>query len=284
MNNPQTNDAGRQARPEYLDDEISLAELWNTLERRKYVILICLLAALLAAAAASLLTSPRYESRAVIAVGKAAGAVLEAPELLQQRLKHQYRVDDPDITPEPPYLSAVEVDTRGAKTVLTLAARGESPEQARDFLGGVVGQVLSEHNERYTRLRGLRQGRVDSLAEAIAQVEGQIALMADKIRSLGAHDASTAAILTVERGKLISELTHLKEQRTDLEFSLLPPNTEPTRLLLEPTLTESPERPRPVLYTALALVLGLFGGVVAAFVWEAAARVRREMDARQGED
>lgn len=269
MNNPQTNNAGRQARPEYLDDEISLAELWNTLERRKYVILIFLLAALLAAAAASLLMSPRYESRAVIAIGKVADTPLDAPELLQQRLKHQYRVDDPDITPEPPFLSGVEVDTRGAKTVLTLAARGESPEQARDFLGGVVGQVLSEHNERYTRLRGLRQGRVDSLAEAVAQVEGQIALMADKSRSLGAHEASSAAILTVERGGLISELTNL-------ELSLLPPNTEPTRLLLEPTLAEGPERPRPLLYTALALALGLFGGVLAALVWEAGAKIRQE--------
>jgi hypothetical protein len=272
-------DRARSHQPEP-GSQISLSDLWQILLRRKLWIIAVFAVAIAGSIGASLLISPVYESRAAVLIGGIAGhgileRPVENPEVLVERLKYTYHVDEPYFKRNPPYLSSVAV-ARGAKQMVTLKAIGANPAEARDFLGRVVEHVMSDHRQPYDEAVRVQNEYLTAVEEQLLQLHQDVDALTEHLHGLKAKDPSEAALVTLERATRRAAEPTLESTRTTLRLVLMPPHTQPTQLLQEPTLPERAARPRPALYITVGVVLGILMGLFAAFCAELLASARKK--------
>lgn len=267
---------GVDLQPYYQADEISLIDLWNMLAARKLLVFGVLLACLIVGAVVIIFTSPLYESRTVINVGQITGVgKLEVPAVLVQRLSEEYRVNDStEGKLSPPYLSEVSISKDGGGDIVVLKARGKTAKQASQFLDGVVAKILRQHQDVYEGIRQKLQKRLESLQNELTKINGQIGLIGDQIRSLGNSNTSLAGTLTLEKASLMAQLPDLEDQINKVRLNLSPVQSSPTTLIRQPTVPIKPVQPRPVLYIALSLVLGVVLGILSALFAEFLAKAK----------
>jgi len=274
QNAPQHQDAretvGYPGPAYYRDDEISLIDLWNVLIRRKWMIAGAMVLCVLAAIMYSMVATPVYESRTVVLIGKVATiGPVENPDEMVQRLLQAYKVgDDTEGGREMPYVEAISLNKRDADHVLTISARAETSQEASRFLSEVVEELLSEHQVWFDQATAVLKGRLDTLNALTRAFESHIVTIQDELNTVRKIDPVQASVMAVESGKLIAQLPDMEERRVNLELNLLDSRSYPTSLLRAPTLTVKPIQPRPKLYVAIALVLGLMLGIFAAFFAE----------------
>ena len=254
----------------YPEDEISLVDLWNVLMRRKLLILAITILAVMAATLYSLAATTIYESQAVVLVGKTpATGPLENPDEMVQRLRQAYRVgDDTEGAREMPFVEAISLNKREADHVVTLTARAEAPQQASQFLQSVVDGLLEEHRARFEQAAALIQSHLDSLTGQTEAFQSQIALIQAEMDQVREVNPVQASVLAVESGKLMAQLPALEQRRNQLQLDLLDSRSYASQILRSPTVAAKPIQPRPKLYIAIALVLGVMLGVFAAFFAE----------------
>jgi len=262
----------------YPEDEISLIDLWNVLMRRKLLILAIAILAVIAATVYSVVATPVYESQAVVLVGKTpATGPLENPDEMVQRLRQAYRVgDDTEGAREMPYVESISLNKREADHVVTLTARAEAPQQASQFLQTVVDGLIQEHGVRFEQAAALIKSHLDSLTSQTEAFQSQIALIQAEMDQVREVNPVQASVLAVESGKLMAQLPNLEQRRNQLQLDLLDSRSYASRLLRSPTVAAKPIQPRPKLYIAMALVLGVMLGVFAAFFAEFLTNARRE--------
>jgi capsular polysaccharide biosynthesis protein len=262
----------------YPDDEISLVDLWNVLTRRRLVILGIAVLCVAAAIVYSLLATPVYESRTVVLIGKTASiGPVENPDEMVQRLREAYRVgDDTEGEREMPFVEAISLNKREADHIVTISARAETPQEASRFLGQVADDLIAEHRTWYEQSVSVLQERLESLNNQSQVFESQIALIQEEMEKVREVNPVQASVLAVESGKLIAQLPELEERRAQLQLNLLDSRSYPSTLLRAPTLAVTPIHPRPTLYVAIALVLGLMLGIFAAFFAEFLNNARRQ--------
>lgn len=269
-------DTNRQSPP--ADDEINLIDLWRVLGRRKALVLVMPVLSLLVAAIYLLIAPAVFESRAVIQVGQV-GQVgqVEAAAVLVQRLKEQYRVDDKDPTPEIPRVTEISLDKKGPGNVVTLLAQDHSAEGAQKLLAQAVQALLAEHAKLYNQAMNIWRQRLQFLAKQIQTLNGHIEKLNARIDAMRKQDAAQAAILAIERGKLLTEALGLEAGYTALQLAMSDIQSQPTKLLRESTLPDRQTKPKPKLVLVLALVLGFMLGIIAAFIAEFLAKARQQL-------
>jgi capsular polysaccharide biosynthesis protein len=262
----------------YPDDEISLIDLWNVLIRRKLLILALTILSVMAATLYSLVATPIYESQAVVLVGKTpATGPLENPDEMVQRLRQAYRVgDDTEGARAMPYVESISLNKREADHVATITARAETPQQASQFLQTVVDGLIQEHGVRFEQAAALLTSHLESLNSQTDAFQSQIALIQAEMDQVREVNPVQASVLAVESGKLMAQLPGLEQRRNQLQLDLLDSRSYASQLLRSPTVAAKPVQPRPKLYIAIALVLGVMLGVFAAFFAEFLTNARRE--------
>jgi uncharacterized protein involved in exopolysaccharide biosynthesis len=265
------------------DDGVSLVGLWLVMVRRKGVVLAALLLGVAATAALSFVPQPVYESRAVLEIGRVGGSLLvEDPTVLVRRLREEYGIDHPKRRNALPRLDSVEHQAKSGQYIVVLKARDHSAEGAHNFLESVVSGVIERHRNLYGEVRNSQDARLRDLDSEIGAMQTQVSLLANLTKEL--NDRGQAAVVAVERGKLLETLATLRGQRMGLLLSLSTIQSHPTRLIGEPNRSEDPVKPKPVLYLALGVTLGLLLGVFAAFFAEFLSRARKEVIVRQGDN
>jgi capsular polysaccharide biosynthesis protein len=254
----------------YPEDEISLVDLWNVLMRRKLLILALTILCVMAATLYSLVTTPIYESQAVVLVGKTpATGPLENPDELIQRLRQAYRVgDDTEGAREMPYVEAISLNKREADHVVTITARAETPQQASQFLQTVIDKLMEEHRVHFEQAAALIKSHLLSLTSQTEAFQSQIALIQAEMDQVREVNPVQASVLAVESGKLMAQLPALEQRRNQLQLDLLDSRSYASQLLRSPTVAAKPVQPRPKLNIAIALVLGVMLGVFGAFFAE----------------
>lgn len=269
-------------------DQLNLVDIWFVLVRRKFLILAVFALIMLTVGTALLILPSRYESVSVIAVGQLAATgearketSLEQPETMVERLKQQYRVDDRDLDRSLPHLSYVGFSLIGSKQVVTLRALGSTPEAANDYLGKVVKAILEEHQKLYEDASRVQRERLTALNFRLSKLRQEIKKFDDRGQQLKALDPAAAVLVLLERAKLEALEPVLINDRSLAELALLPPNSEATRFLKEPTMPTKAKSPRPELYLAVAAVFGLVLSVFAAFFGEFFARISKEVAYRR---
>lgn len=264
--------------PHAENNELLLIDLWLVLKSRRGVVFAVFLAAILSAGAASFVTPPVFESRAVLEVGKVEGFdastprhMVEDPTVVLQRLREEHGFEDGRLPKKLPYLDSVGHPRNSGQNMVALTARGRAPAETQAFLAEVIRPILERHYELYKQVRSAKEAQIDELEREIKALQAQADALARVVKNV---DPGQTAVVTLERGNLLSALATLRTQRTNLALSLTGVGTYPTRLIQEPTLAVGPIRPNPPLYVLLGAALGLVLGIAVALVVEFLGRAR----------
>lgn len=266
------------------DDDVSPLELWSALIRRKTLILAILLISLITAGLFIFFTPPVYESRAVLQIGQI-GQIgqIESPAVVTKRVVVQEDIDRGKATTDKarPFIQTafLEKDTN----LISIIARGPAPDATRVYLAQVVESVMHEHQKLFDLARkeqqqsmNLMQMRSHGLNQAIAANEKEMGVSARQPTiSANTPTVLETYIFALERSKLLEQRTLLKQKQMDLEqkqmdlrMAMSALQSKPTVLVRAPTLTADPIRPRPLLYFALAIGIGLMLGIFSALAIE----------------
>ena len=271
----------------YVDDEISLVDLWLIIRRRWLLLLAGLVIGLSGAIAYIVLTVPIYESRATLRVGNAPNlAAVEDLGVLSVELSDEYGPDAADgAQHRTPYLS--KKDIKFKNNILELAAIGRSPEEARDFLAQIAAKTLQRHEQFYT-------SAIDPLRRRLTAVDGQIGLLTTQLKELSdlvarlkESNPVQASLVAIERGHLLKNLDELERDRVSLQQQVARPYVNPSQIIARPELPEGPVSPRRFLAVVVGIVFGLMLGLVFIFLrqfFEKAKAARSDADSVRERD
>ncbi|WP_414041090.1 Wzz/FepE/Etk N-terminal domain-containing protein [Acidithiobacillus sp. M4-SHS-6] len=246
------------------EDEISLRDLWEIIAKRKWLVILSMVVCLGLAAAYVSLATTVYESKAMVQIGKVAGQPLNNSLQLASALMNRYTlVNTEQANKQLPKLYAVTPD-KADGSILTLEAQGRSPQEAQQYLQGVIQRLLAEDHQRYQQLVGVRQAQLKRL-----QTQYQHMRSAADIKIGKGQADSTSALLLLEQFRRTEALTHIQSAIANMENALAPNNTSPTAQTLSPRYDPIPIAPKRGLILVLAGLGGLMLGVFLALLQNA---------------
>lgn len=246
------------------EDEISLRDLWEIIAKRKWLVFLSTVVCLGLAAAYVSLATTIYESRAMVQIGKVAGQPVDNGLQLASRLMNQYTpVNTEQAKKQMPKLYAVTPD-KADGSILALEAQGRSPQEAQQYLQGVIQRLLAEDQQRYQQIVGARQAQLAQLQAQYQRIRATLDTKSGKGRG-----GSTPALLVLERFRRTDALTSVQASIAGMENALTPNNTSPTVQTLSPRYDPIPIAPKRGLILVLAGLGGLMLGVFLALLLNA---------------
>jgi LPS O-antigen subunit length determinant protein (WzzB/FepE family) len=269
----------------YDDDEISLWEIFDTLRARWKIIAAFGIAAPAIAFVATLFIPNQYEARGLVQLAKVGNlqAALEAggsannrnnlsipieslPSTLQRLQSDAFALKAQSSLGFPSMISGKEPKGTG---LLELTARAASPEQAKQAVEYAIQSLASQHAQQAeSTVRNLEQ----SLASTQTELTSTRALLQDllgKTGSLTKIDPTIAVMMGQMQGQLVTQQAQLVERQLRLQLALSPLHTEPTKAVEEIVLPTGAVYPKTRLVTLVALLGGLFLGVLVALLTQA---------------
>lgn len=287
-------------------DDFSFVDVALVLLRRKWIVAGCLLLAGLGAVRIVSQTPTRYESRAVVRIGRSRAGndhvsadyrmtrkkeeqdmLLEPGEVLSLRLREQYSPGNA-VGQEygAAFLTRAQSD-KEADELVTLVAQADTGAQAQAFLAQVTAAVIEEHAAQYAPQREALNGRRVSLSRQLQLLDRELNTAAgtpsDGVQTTGiqtaVHENSAAPLPRRDLTAISLTEQRIALEREDLRLQIDLANLQvrPTSLVAPATLAVAPSQPRVPFTIAVALILGLFAGAGLAFGMEFAAQVRKSL-------
>ncbi|OGI65039.1 MAG: hypothetical protein A2W18_05625 [Candidatus Muproteobacteria bacterium RBG_16_60_9] len=256
-----------------VESEISLVDLWLIVRRRWSWLLAGLAVGVSVAVAYIAFTVPIYESHMTLRMGNVPTlGLIEDTGVLSVELINMYGpITAGGTRSQKPYLE--KKDIKAKNNLLELVAVGYSPEEARDLLAQVAAKILQRHEQAYGNV-------IDPLRRRLATMDGQVSLLTKQIVDLGELVARMkesnpvqASLVAIERSRLFTSLDQLERDRVSLQQQVTQPYTNPSQVIVQPELQNSPVSPRKVLAAVTGIVLGIFIGLVAIFLRQFFAQV-----------
>jgi uncharacterized protein involved in exopolysaccharide biosynthesis len=265
--------------PPRYDDEISLWEIFGTLQRRWPVVIAFTLGVPTLALAVSLIWPKQFEAVALLQVARvgilqaaiSGGGALTNPvesnaaviqrlqtDAFESRVSKQVGAPISLKASEPKGTGLVQVNVRAP----TQALAEQAAKVAMETLAGV-------HAEQ---VKGVEASLNQSLASTKAEAARASALLKDlltKTSQMTRLDPSIAVMLGQMLGQLLTQQSALSERQLRLELALSPLNTNQTQAIEEITSGVDPVFPKIRMITALSLVIGGFIGVLVALLMQA---------------
>jgi uncharacterized protein involved in exopolysaccharide biosynthesis len=263
----------------YDDDEISLWEIFDTLRARWKIIAAFGIATPTLAFLATLFIPNQYEARGLVQLAKVGNLqaairgegglstqIESIPATLQRLQSDAFALKAQSSLGFPSMISGKEPKGTG---LLELTARAASPEQAKQAVEYAIQSLAGQHAQQAeSTVRNLEQ----SLASTQTELTSTRALLQDllgKTGSLTKIDPTIAVMMGQMQGQLVSQQAQLVERQLRLQLALSPLHTEPTKAVEEIVLPTGAVYPKTRLVTLVALLGGLFLGVLVALLTQA---------------
>ena len=270
----------------YDDDEISLWEIFDTLRARWKIIAAFGIAAPALAFVATLLIPNQYEARGLVQLAKVGNLqaairgdgglstqIESIPATLQRLQSDAFALKAQSALGFSSSLTGKEPKGTG---LLELTARAASPEQAKQAVEYAIQSLAQQHAQQAeSTVRNLEQ----SLASTQNELKSTRALLQDllgKTGSLSRIDPTIAVMMGQMQGQLVTQQAQLVERELRLQLALSPLHTEPTKAVEEVILPTGAVYPKTRLVTLVALLGGLFLGVLVALLTQAWANRKQE--------
>ena len=283
------------------DDEIDLMDYVKVVLKNKLLIFAVFLLAVAAAAAFSFFSPKVYKIDTVLEIGSVGEKTIEEPAQLVGKIEGDvYKTlvqaklniaekDYPELKAENPKdTSLIKKTIESSKT-----------EQAKLILKEGNDLIIANHQEKIESEKALLVKKIETVQGNIEVLEKDIERVQTKILSLEREKESLVAKVTALQQVLIyqqdpgtqfalfdakerleskkqeienkylqinsleKEINGLKSQINSLEKQL--EDIKSTSVIKQPTVSEIPIKPRPLLNMAIAGILGLFIGVFLAF-------------------
>lgn len=244
--------------------DIDLVRLWQTIRRRKRVLLGTMGGVLALAIVYLVIVRPVYESEAAIYVGEFNGVLLEQPAPLVARFDARAGKEVKKRTDADVWIEKIASD-RNDRRLIRFAVRAPSPSEAQSIARAITEEIIAEHTERFQQLaRSVRDelGQLEQLMKTGRNTleAASTARVADSVQRLNLW-----AAMMYSSTELASIQVRIGELRDMLEGS----KTSLTRVVEYPTLPKEPAEPKMLLVVVLALVGGFILGLIVIFLAEA---------------
>ncbi len=263
------------------DDEISLYEIWNVLQRQRRVVAAVFVLSLVLAAGYTLWRTPLYTMDAVVEIGQipsADGSQVVPIDPADGLVSQLNEVIIPQIKRTPVFRGTLA----GSAQVLNAEARlvrlstvipAEAAARAEWFLDEVIAALQADHGSIWTQQNARLQQRIAALRDQAGQAVNRPQIGGSEAQSRMASDGALWVRHLMDR-EAKEALIELNTTLTQLESARLA--SSPTQLVRAPALADTAEGQPATTVMMLAAVLGLMLGVFAAFGREFLANARAE--------
>lgn len=249
---------------------VTIGQFFTTLRRRLLVVLTMVLLGILAAGALLLNTAKTYEATAVVDISPTSGAAASTVSTITESrivtstsvaMAAQQTLAYPGTPTE--LAEQVTVTSPLASQVLNITFAAETAQGAADGANAFANAYLDYRTEIAQKDITLRVGRIQSQ-------------VADLQRTLAGVGAGVGVGQNeTQRGLLQNQIQQLQNQLNTLQTSVI----RPGQVAGAAQVPESPSSPRPLLYLAGGLLIGLLLGIILAV-----ARDRRDDRLRASAD
>ena len=165
-----------ELKPVYLEeDEIDLWELWQTVKKRKYIILITTLIIFAIALLYAFTKKPVYEAKATIQIGK---QIIKTGEGLQEKyfddaksLKHMLDVEYDTAGKyrnknQTSYIDSIDIP-RKTGGFLTITADAPSNKEAIKILKKPIDEIIAKHKAYFDSIIEIKRHEIDKLSKQL---------------------------------------------------------------------------------------------------------------------
>ena len=266
------------------EEELNLRDLYFLLKRyRRSLLITPIVFGLGAFLVSTFLVSPKFEASGTIQIGQVNKAPLESAVNLEARMHDESFAPGVVDAHQPVFMNgandpvvliaeraklkrALVVKQLKGTELVGFSLTSKHPDQVLAKATAVVDSVQAAHTALY-------QTGVESIKRQIAITDTQISSLQHdmdslvgnhaKAQGLNAYNAVLDALVVQDRS---NQMRVLIQHKFDLETSLNPAMTFNTKLLGKIFVSDKPVSPNVPLITLMALLLGFFLAVVAAFV------------------
>lgn len=280
------------------EDEIDLWELWQTVKKRKYIILVTTLLVLAIALVYVFTRKPVYEAKATVEIGYFTNTTnnntnripLETANNLLNKLKVLYHVGDKNYKRKYPIIGRLEIPKK-SNSLVRIVSYGYNSDSANKFLEKVLIYITNKHKKlmenyitTYNRKILSKEKEYKEINSSVNKHKNEIELLRNNIPSLNKTNPALAGLYGIELMKkenalaqLKSKLFTIKSDIENLKLKISPVNIKKTHLVGNIVTYDNPVKPKKKLILAVALVTGLILGVLLAFFVEFIANRRKEI-------
>ncbi len=275
------------------ENTIDLSELFQTLKRRKKMILLITLLVTLLAAVYAWTAKPVYEVKAMIEVGKLEAGTKDEKSLdnvadIKQKLEYIYGVKSKK-KKHYPKVKSIGLNKQ-AKGVFTVTVEGHSNEEAIALVEKIIQKIEKEYQEKIDtyvnskkELIALTREDIETAKQNLEKIEKTLDNYSQKIMNITAEDAALAGIYTIQISQnqktiqsLQARISTLKANVYDKELSITPLRIKQTHIVGEVEVLDKPVKPKKVLIVIVAFITGLMLSIFLVFFLEFLKGVREE--------
>ncbi len=232
------------------DDEINLIDYIKVVIKRKWLILGITLTAVLIAGIASMVSPKNYEVSTTLQIGNTTD-ILESTAQVAEKIKSNAYKNLLEEKLNIENLPEIKTETPQNTNFVSIIIETDNPEQAKQILDEINSLILLEHQEIFNK-------RESQIKENIKEIQDELTLLETK--------------------KEYSEgIAELRIKLSDLKATL---NVfQPTKVIKAPIVPKNPNSSGSnlILNIVIAIVLGLFIGVLAAFIKEWWKNAKKEL-------
>ena len=267
------------------EDTIDLRELFQTLKRRKKIILLTTLLVTLLASVYAWTAKPVYEVKAMIEIGKLEAGTKNEKSLdnvadIQQKLEYIYGVKSKKKSVYPK-VKAIGLNKQ-AKGAFTVTVEGHSNEEAIALVEKIVQKIEKDDKEKINtyvntkkELITLATKDIKTAKQNLERIEKTLDDYSQKIMSITEKDAALAGIYTIQISQNQTRIQALQARIYALqanvytkELSISPLRIKPTHIVGKVEALDKPVKPKKALIVIVAFITGLMFAVFLVFFLE----------------
>jgi uncharacterized protein involved in exopolysaccharide biosynthesis len=144
-----------------------------------------------------------------------------------------------------------------------LTVSGPSARGAHDYLINVINNFLKQQNEPGERLLKIYQERLTRVRAEEQRIRKQLELYPTKFSN---PDNVAQYLILMENSREKEVQANLNREILDLRKNILLIPLCNSRILSQPTIESEPSGLKPIKAVFLAIVLGLFSGIIVVFI------------------
>jgi len=270
------------------EDEISLIDILLFLKASGRNVLISTVLCFIAGVAYYFAVPKMYEASVTIQMAMVAGELVEAPEVLLEKIKL------------PTFFSAANLQACGSNgepssryrfgeklkptlnksaPFISFSVQAHSTQEARGCLEVVIGEIQNSQNE-------LAKPLIEQKKKKLAQLRDQLKISEDMAKNfpisktgLNTSDPQFSSRTLVMYSALsnANEMSDLRKQINNLQTDLIPPQSQPLSLAAPIYAPEVSINKRPLFILGQSLALGVFLGLLVTGVMRVVPAIRRQM-------
>lgn len=265
--------------------EITLADIFVTLLRRKTVIFIAFILTVAAAFVSFYTTRAEFESLSVIEVRiekanlpEVFHGVVPSTYDIEKRIIERYDVlNKSQHTKVLPKLKSV----KRADRMLFLTTRAYSPDSANDFNKHIIKEIITSNLEFLNAARAKQREMLNDSKARLKRLESEISDFAKMNAKSPSTDIPLQKLIAIEYEKLLARYAELEKDIFEDEVVLIALDSNTIKVLRPPSAVKQgrPVKPNLPLYLMIGAFSGVFLGICAVFFLEFVRIVNRKLSA-----